>query len=55
MKRRNFLKMMAGTASVLMPSAIFGKNIFPNENDSELSYHKLDRIKFSEVQLKYPR
>ncbi|MDR2563633.1 MAG: mandelate racemase/muconate lactonizing enzyme family protein, partial [Prevotellaceae bacterium] len=56
MKRRNFLKMMAaGSASVLMPSATFGKNLFPIENDSELSYHKLDRIKFSEVQLKYPR
>jgi hypothetical protein len=44
--------MAAGSASVLMPSATFGKSLFPNENDSELFYHKLDRIKFSDVQLK---
>jgi L-alanine-DL-glutamate epimerase-like enolase superfamily enzyme len=58
MKRRNFLKMMAASsASVLIPSATSGNNPFPYENspDSELSYHKLENIKFSEVQLKYPR
>lgn len=59
MKRRNFLKTMTlSTASVLTPVTIMGKessSFFNNAVNNELSYHKIKSMKFSDVQLHYPR
>ena len=59
MNRRNFIgAVAAGSASALIPSVSLGNNMGFSSNATErgdLSYHKLKEIKFTSVQLKYPR
>jgi L-alanine-DL-glutamate epimerase-like enolase superfamily enzyme len=59
MDRRFFLQSLTtGATSVLMPGAVSANNslLFGNQPDnSELAYHKIQEIDFTDVQLKYPR
>ncbi len=56
MERRNFLQLLTtGTASAFVPGRI-SKNNAHNVNDyKELERHKISNIRFTEVELHYPR
>lgn len=54
MERRDFLKKSFGAALVI-PAARMSEDMFLSKEGKELSSHKLDRIDFTEVRMKYPR
>lgn len=56
MERRNFIQLLtAGTASAVVPGGVSGNNIDNTADFGELEQHKIVDIRFTKVQLNYPR